>query len=175
MTKRYSEEFKASIIAKLLPPHNVSVPDMVKETGVPKDTLYTWRNQYRNKQVNAVANSNHPPVASLNNEEKLAIVIESASLTEVELGEYCRRKGLYPEQIAGWKNGFVLGSSAPLNKAEREQMREQAVTIKQLEKDLNRKDKALAETAALLILQKKFQALWEEPAAEKSTSRRAKN
>jgi transposase-like protein len=174
MTKRYSEEFKASIIAKLLPPHNVSVPDMVKETGVPKDTLYTWRNQYRNRQVNAEASGNQP-TASLNNQEKLAIVIESASLTEVELGEYCRRKGLYPEQIAGWKNGFALGSSAPLSKAEREQMREQAATIKQLEKELNRKDKALAETAALLILQKKFQALWEEPEAEKSTSRRAKN
>ena len=97
------------------------------------------------------------------------------NFNEVELGEYCRRKGLYPEQIAGWKNGFALGSSAPINKAEREQLREQAATIKQLEKELNRKDKALAETAALLILQKKFQALWEEPEAEKSTSRRAKN
>ena len=174
MATKYSEEFKSSIIARLLPPHNVSVPDLVKETGVPKDTLYTWRNQYRNRQVNVNSSGNHP-TASLNNEEKLAIVIESASLTEVELGEYCRRKGLYPEQIAGWKNGFELGSSAPLNKAEREQMRDQTATIKQLEKELNRKDKALAETAALLILQKKFQALWEEPEAEKSTSRRAKN
>jgi transposase len=174
MTKRYSEEFKSSIIARLLPPHNVSVPDLVKETGIPKDTLYTWRNQYRNRQVDAEAGGNQP-TASLKNEEKLAIVIESASLTEIELGEYCRRKGLYPEQIAGWKNGFALGSSAPLNKTEREQLREQAATIKQLEKELNRKDKALAETAALLILQKKFQALWEEPEAEKSTSRRAKN
>lgn len=94
MATKYSEEFKSSIIARLLPPHNVSVPDMVKETGVPKDTLYTWRNQYRNKQVPAQSSGNHP-ASSLNNEEKLAIVIESASLTEVELGEYCRRKGLW--------------------------------------------------------------------------------
>jgi len=55
MTKKYSEEFKSSIIAKLLPPHNVSVPDLVKETGVPKDTLYSrtgsgprqWWGQHR--------------------------------------------------------------------------------------------------------------------------------
>jgi transposase len=92
----------------------------------------------------------------------------------VELGEYCRRKGLYPEQITVWKNAFIQGSSVPLNKAEREQMKEQTRTIKQLEKELHRKEKALAETAALLVLRKKYQALWEEPEAEKSTSRSAK-
>ncbi len=103
----------------------------------------------------------------------MAVVIETACLSEVELGEYCRRKGLYPEQIAGWKNAFVQGASASISKAEREQLREQIATIKQLEKELHRKEKALAETAALLVLQKKFQALWEEPAAERLTSRSA--
>jgi len=174
MATKYSEEFKSSIIARLLPPHNVSVPDMVKETGLPKDTLYSWRIQYRNTQGNAGASGNQP-ASSLNNEEKLAVIIETSSLNEVELGEYCRRKGFYPEQIAGWKNGFLHGSSAPLSKAEREQLKEQTATIKQLEKELNRKNKALAETVALLVLQKKFQALWEEPEVERSTSRRAKN
>jgi len=173
MATRYAAEFKSSIIAKLLPPHNVSVPDMVKETGVPKDTLYCWRGQYSKAQGEPVANRNQQ-AGNLSNEQKLAVIIETASLSEVELGEYCRRKGFYPEQIADWKNGFVQGSSAPISKAEREQLKEQTATIKQLEKELNRKDKALAETAALLVLQKKFQALWEEPEAEKLTSRRAK-
>ena len=112
---------------------------------------------------------------NFSNELKLAVVIETASLSEVELGEYCRRKGFYPEQIAEWKNGFVHGSTAPTSKAEREQLKELTATIKQLEKELTRKDKALAETAALLVLQKKFQALREEPEAERLTSRRAKN
>lgn len=173
MTKRYSEEFKLSIIAKLLPPHNVSIPDLVKETGIPKDTLYTWRNKYRNIQK-APGTARNQQTGSLSNEDKLTVVIETASLSEVELGEYCRRKGFYPEQITGWRNAFVQGSTATLSKDEREQLRDQAATIKQLEKELNRKDKALAETAALLVLQKKFQALWEEPEVEKSTSRRAK-
>lgn len=174
MTTKYSEEFKSSIIAKLLPPHNVSVPDMVKETGIPKDTLYGWRNQYRNIQGGPVT-SGDPQSGSFSNEVKLAVVIETASLSEVELGEYCRRKGFYPEQISGWKNSFVHGSSVTFSKAEREQLKELTATVKQLEKELNRKDKALAETAALLVLQKKFQALWEEPEAERLTSRRAKN
>jgi transposase-like protein len=174
MATKYAAEFKSSIIAKLLPPHNASIPDMVKETGVPKDTLYAWRIQYRKVQGGPVANRNQR-TGSLSNEEKMAIIIETASLSEVELGEYCRRKGFYPEQIADWKNSFVHGSSAPMSKIEREQLKEQAATIKQLEKELNRKDKALAETAALLVLQKKFQALWEEPEAERLASRRAKN
>ena len=158
MATRYAAEFKSSIIAKLLPPHNVSVPDMVKETGVPKDTLYSWRGQYSKGQGEPVSNRNHQ-TGSLSNEQKLAVIIETASLNEVELGEYCRRKGFYPEQIADWKNGFLHGSYAPISKAEREQLKEQTVIIKQLEKELNRKDRALAETAALLVLQKKFQTL----------------
>jgi transposase len=174
MSKRYSEEFKSSTIAKLLPPHNVSVLDLEKETGVPRDTLYAWRIQHRKAQ-GVTGFKQNQQAGSLTNEEKLAVIIETASLSEVELGEYCRRNGFYPEQIADWKNGFVHGSSAPISKAEREQLKEQTATIKQLEKELNRKDKALAETAALLVLQKKFQALWEEPEVEKSTSRRAKN
>lgn len=174
MVTKYPEEFKLSVIAKLLPPHNISIPDMVKETGIPKDTLYTWKRKYRKVQGEPEVIRYQQP-CSLSNEEKLAVVIETASLSEVELGEYCRRKGFYPEQIAGWKNAFIHGSSAALSKGEREQLKEQTTTIKQLEKELNRKEKALAEAAALLILQKKFQALWEEPEAEKSTSRRAKN
>lgn len=174
MSTKYSKEFKESVISKLLPPHNVSVPDMVKETGISKDTLYTWRSKYRNIQGDFGA-SRARQTGSLSNGEKLAVVIETASLSEVELGEYCRRKGFYLEQIAGWKNAFVQGSPAAQSKAEREQLRGRITTIKQLEKELRRKDKALAETAALLVLQKKFQALWEEPAAEKLTSQSARH
>lgn len=47
---QYSEEFKASIIAKMLPPNNVPVPQLVRETGLPKDTLYTWRSKHRKAQ-----------------------------------------------------------------------------------------------------------------------------
>ena len=173
MNSKYSNEFKSSIIARLLPPQNVSVPDMVKETGIPRDTLYTWKRQYRHIQGEPDTTKNQQ-TSSLTNEEKLSVVIETASLSEVELGEYCRRKGFYPEQITGWKKAFVQGTSAVNTKAEREQRKELIETIKQLEKELNRKDKALAETAALLILQKKFQALWEEPVAERSISRSAK-
>jgi transposase len=164
----YSEEFKASIIARLLPPNNTSVTELAKETGVPKDTLYTWRLKFRSS-LNTAPNQGGAP-GCCSSEDKLTIVIETASLNEVELGEYCRRKGLYPEQITGWKTAFVQGMTSAPSKVERVQMQKQSNTIKQLEKELNRKEKALAEVAALLVLQKKFHALLEESEVEKQTS-----
>lgn len=164
----YSEELKASIIVRLLPPINAAVSEVSKETGIPKDTLYTWRIKSRGSHGGALAQSGQSGHFSA--EEKLSIVIEAASLNEVDLGEYCRRKGLYPEQITGWKNALVQGLATTPSKAEREQLQSQARTIKQLEKELDRKEKALAEVAALLVLQKKFHALLEESEVEKRIS-----
>jgi len=172
MSTKYSKEFKESIIARMLPPENVSVPDLVRETGIPKDTLYTWRSQYRNKQ--GPSTSSGRSSGQLSNEDKLAIIIETAPLSEVELGEYCRRKGLYPEQIAGWKKTFIQKTTTATSKVDREQLRQQDKTIKTLQSELNRKEKALAEAAALLVLEKKLQALLEDREDEKSTSRSAK-
>jgi len=165
--RQYSEEFKANIIARMLPPNNVGVPQLAQETGIPKDTLYTWRIKHRTPQGDIPA----PQVASgkLSSEEKFAVVIESASLNEVELSEYCRRKGLYPEQIRAWRKTCLQANALAMPKVDRTQVRAQAKQIKQLEAELRRKDKALAETAALLVLQKKVQAIWGEPEDEKSS------
>jgi transposase-like protein len=168
----YPEEFKASIIARMLPPHNASVPALSEETGIPKDTLYGWRIQARSQT--GAASGQLPPGGALSSEEKFAIVLETASFNELELGEYCRRKGLYPEQIALWKDAFIQGANPAASRTEREQMQQQTRTIKLLQSELHRKDRALAETAALLVLEKKVQALWTEPEDEKSTSRSAK-
>ena len=161
MARKYAAEFKESIIARMLPPRNESVASISTETGIPVDTLYTWRIQYRNNQ-RIPATSVSCPARNYESEEKLMAVIETASLSEMELGEYCRRKGYYPEQIAGWRASIVQGLSSTPNKAEREQLQQQAKAIKQLHQELNRKEKALAEAAALLVLGKKVAALWEE-------------
>lgn len=70
----YSEEFKASIIAKMLLPNNVSVPQLSQETGIPKDTLYTWRLKHR--KSNGQAETPPLPSAGLSSEEKFAVVVE---------------------------------------------------------------------------------------------------
>jgi len=162
---QYSEEFKASIIAKMLPPNNVPVPLLARETGIPKDTLYTWRIKHRKTLGRATTQL---AAGELSSEEKFTVVLESASLNEVELGEYCRRKGLYPQQIAAWRNSCMQANGSQAPKVDRNQLRAQTKHIKQLESELRRKEKALAEAAALLVLQKKVQALWEDPEDGKS-------
>jgi len=168
----YSDELKASIIARMLPPQNASVTALAKETGIPKDTLYCWRLKARGR--GGVGSDQARQGGGFNSEEKFSIVLETASFNELELGEYCRRKGLYPEQIVTWKKAFIQGSGSVTGKAEREQLQQQARTIKQLQSELHRKDRALAEAAALLVLEKKVQALWGDTEDEKSTSKSAK-
>lgn len=96
--------------------------------------------------------------------DKLAVVIETASMNEALLGEYCRSKGLYPEQIAQWKDSAISGyqHSREVEKDKARGRQEDKTKIKRLESELRRKDKALAETAALLVLSKKLEAIWGE-------------
>lgn len=160
----YPKDLKESIIVKLLPPQNASVPLLSKETGIPTGTLYSWQHKARGRNSGVTI---RPQSATLSNEERFAIILETASLNEVELGEYCRQKGIYPEHIKSWKETFIHDSSPVISKSQRQEAQQQSKTIQQLRSELRRKDKALAEAAALLVLQKKFQALWTESEDEK--------
>ena len=163
----YAEEFKASLIAKMLAPNNVPVTELARETGIPKDTLYTWRR----KALKADAPAADKPCQGLNSKEKFNAVLETASLNELELGEYCRRKGLFPQQLNAWREICTQAHEPLAPKADHLKLRNQAKEIKRLSTELRRKDKALAEAAALLILQKKVRTLWEEPEVERSILR----
>lgn len=92
-------------------------------------------------------------------EEKFSVVLENASLSVVELSEYCRAKGgLYPEQVNAWKQACIAGnpSTTLTRKAKiRPEQKTDKKRINELERELRRKDKALAEAAALLVLGKK--------------------
>ncbi len=163
--KKYSIEFKESIIARMLMPNNVSVPELVRETGIPKDTLYSWRSKARKGKTSVVSNVH----GELSSEEKFNIVLETASLNETELSEYCRRKGLFPQQITVWQENCRQAHAPQTSKADKATIRVQKKSIKCLKLDLRRKEKALAEAAALLILQKKVRDLWEDLEGEKPT------
>lgn len=162
MQHRYSAEFKESVIQKMMPPNPVSVSQLVKETGVSDVTLYKWRNDYRNQGIAVPANQNKPDQWAA--EDKLAVVIETAALNEAQLSEYCRRKGLYPEQINEWKTSALSGyqNNRQIKKENPLNHQQDRKKIKRLESELRRKEKALAETAALLVLSKKCQAIWGE-------------
>lgn len=93
---------------------------------------------------------------------KLAVVIETAALNEEELSAYCREKGLYVEQVRRWRAAAESGADVerPLTAAERREWQKERKRTRKLEKELNRKDRALSEAAALLVLQKKAREIW---------------
>ena len=157
---RYSQERKAAVLKKLLPPHNRTVVSVAAEEGIADVTLYNWLKQCRERgqPVPGQSKTGHDWSA----EAKLAVVIETAPLSEVEVSEYCRKKGLYPEQIAQWKAACLDGAGQQLSreKIADSQSKQQRKTIRKLEAELRRKDHALAETTALLVLSKKLEALY---------------
>ncbi len=102
---RYSSERKAALLKKLLPPINMSVAELARQENISEVTLYNWRQH---------AKDGGSPVPGDNKltdewpaEAKFAVVLETAALSEIELSEYCRRKGLYPEQVQQWRQGLA--------------------------------------------------------------------
>jgi len=158
----YSLERKASVLKKLLPPHNLSVLKVAELEGISEATLYNWRTKAKQQGIPVPGSGKTSDKWSA--EAKFAVVMETASMCESELSRYCRSKGLYLEQVKQWKQACIQGqrSDAEHHKLEREQSKKDKKKIKGLERELARKEKALAETAALLVLRKKFNALWEE-------------
>ncbi|MER0047680.1 transposase, partial [Pectobacterium odoriferum] len=92
--KRISPERKASILAKLLPPYNMTVAAVAQMEGISEATLYNWRNQARSegKPVPGAEKTTDQWSA----EARFAVIVETATFSEAEIAEYCRKKGLYP-------------------------------------------------------------------------------
>ena len=161
--KTYSEELKSSVITQRLPPRSRSVAELVKETGIPKETLYTWRSKALGQKEKEVAQQSRGR-EGLSSAEKFHRVVESAALNEQEKGEFCRRRGIFPEQLSVWRESCLAANEVRPRREEQAERRELLKENRQLQGELRRKEKALAEAAALLMLQKKVRARWEAPA-----------
>jgi transposase-like protein len=158
--KAYSAERKEAVLRRMMPPENKAVSELARETGITEQTLYTWRRQLKRQGMPVPGDGKNPEGWS--SEDKFAVVLETAALNEAQLAEYCRRKGLYVEQITVWREACrsANANAAEQARGQREQSKEDKKRIRQLEKELHRKEKALAEAAALLVLRKKAQAIW---------------
>jgi len=158
----YPEEFKAKIIAQMLPPHNRHIPDLACETGIPQDTLYNWRIKQQRRTEAVVTKTTAEP-DRLSSQDKFHLVVESATLNEQELGEFCRRRSVFPEQLASWREACSGANEMRQGRKDSADDRKLAHRNAELESELRRMEKALAEAAALLMLQKKVRGLWAEP------------
>lgn len=158
----YPEQQKDSLVKRMLPPSNANVPKLSRETGIPQDTLYGWRRQARQAQEL----TRTPATGSgerWSSKEKFAMVVETAALSEVERGEYCRKRGLYPAHLQAWRQACEQANAGARPRTDGPGLTARR-RIRELEQELRRKEKALAETAALLVLRKKAQAIWGEDA-----------
>ena len=163
----YSKEFKDSILRRMLPPNNESISTIAKEEGLSEQTLRNWRDKARKEGYAAPGTDSQPD--NWSTQDKFLVVVETASMNEADLAEYARKKGLFVEQIRAWRdacmnaNGGIAKEAARLNQELKDSQKER----KKLAKELQRKEKALAETAALLVLAKKANAIWGDPEDEK--------
>jgi transposase-like protein len=159
---RYSEERRRAVLAKLAAPGHRPVREVALEEGISEATLHNWRRRARER--GELLPDAGVEAEGWSTRDKFAAVVETAAMNELERSEYCRRHGLYPEQLGAWRraceqaNAWALERGSEETKASREQRRR----MRELERELARKEKALAETAALLALSKKARAIWGE-------------
>jgi transposase-like protein len=149
---RYGQAFKNRAVARLLPPESAPPEAVAREIGVSADTLERWRSQ-------ALAKPAAERVWTA--AARLEAVIATAALDEAARAAWCRSHGVYPQQLQQWRDGATQALADPEEaRASPQQTQQDRRRIKELERELRRKDKALAETAALLVLSKKVEAIF---------------
>jgi transposase len=158
----YTETMKARMVRRMLGPRATRQTDLSKETGIPQPTLSRWLRETATfkamKEPERMEEAPPPPPRRPQDwsaEEKLAAVVETHGMPAEKVGEYLRRQGLHAEELEAWRTTATAAMAAPARKGSSEGKR-----IRELEKEIRKKDKALAETAALLVLSKKARALW---------------
>ena len=138
----------------------ISISALARETGICEGTLYRWRE--KTPIHGADANPVKKPIEKQSASQKLATVVATAVMNEAERAEYGRGHGVYPQEVERWRQVCEQALGAGVVSAK--QLREAKLTdqkrIRELERELRRKDSALAETAALLTLRKKAAAIW---------------
>ena len=153
---QYSKKFKENAIKKVITNRGIkTTEEIAKELGMPKATLYTWMSK------NGSGTGPIPKEGQFSALEQLQILKETYQLDEEALNAYCRRKGIFEHQLKEFEQNLVTHKPLATSSSKHE-LEEERTKNKQLAKELRRKEKALAETAALLVLQKKFQALFQD-------------
>ena len=142
-------------MARLLPPESSAIDLVSREVGISVATLERWR-------ADALANgSGRLAAPRWTAAARLQAVIVTAAMDEATRSAWCREQGLYPAELDAWKQDAIAGLGEP-RAASAVEARQDRRRVKELERELHRKDKALAETAALLVLSKKLSAVFHE-------------
>jgi len=163
MRKKHTQSFKLQAVEKALSrSEHQTLGQLAEQLGIGYSTLTRWMLEVKQgklaEESAPMAKSKRP--VDWTAQEKLQAILDTERLSEQDKGRYCRQKGLYSQQIEQWKEQLM---SKPQNNNE-QQYKAQIKALKEenqrLQKELARKEKALAEAAALMVLKKKAQALF---------------
>lgn len=165
MRAKFTQSFKIQAVEKALSRTNdVNLSDIADALGVGYSTLTKWITQSRNQEFEPVSDSRtmttekRPQDWSL--DEKLNLIMKCASLDKEQVNAQCRERGIYPHHLQQWQQNFISDTMTNNNTTKASEMKSLKKENKDLKRELRRKEKALAEAAALLILQKKVNAMW---------------
>jgi transposase-like protein len=169
MATQFSKSFKVQAVKKaLIREEGISVKDIACELSLGYSTLQRWILQTKNHELelsNDLSNNGkimrrEKRPTDWTAEQKLAIIIKCGALDDNGVNQLCREQGIYPHHIKQWTNDIIKNEPPKIKvPPATSKMKRQ---IKALQKELNRKEKALAETAALLVLQKKVNLIWNQ-------------
>ena len=149
---RFGQSFKDRSVARLLPPESATLELVSKEVGITVQTLERWRESLQSMPAR---------VRAWTAPTKLQAVITTAALSEVDKNAWCREHGIYPAELEQWCSSATTALAEPQDaRASPKVTSKDRKRIKDLERELLRKDRALAETAALLVLSKKVAAIY---------------
>ena len=152
----YSAKQKESIILKLLKPGGPSALALSQEIGISQTSLSRWLRDYKNKKDISMAKR---PL-DWTGDERFQAVMKTCTMSVDEIGVFVRKSGITRQQLQEWKNDCIQAMGGRPGRKPDTEKRDLKREVKELKRDINRKDKALAETTALLVLKKKAQAIW---------------
>jgi len=156
---RYSAKFKEKMVGKLMGSEGWSATALARETGVSQATLSRWRRQAIVGPMNDTNGESGQRRRRWTPERKVQLVMKAEGLGETELGALLRQEGLHEEDLERFRQEVMEAARAGLRTKKRTRKLHPAEKeVRKLKKELARKERALAEAAALLVLRGKVQA-----------------
>lgn len=162
----YSKGFQSRMVERMAGPGGISANALSREVDIPQPTLSRW---LKNSSLGGMSNDNAPRRGARPASEKLRIVVEAGSLSDEDLGEFLRREGIHERELNEWRESMMASLAPPKRKSSKKSPEEKK--IRELERDLDRKNRALAEVTALLALKKRVAEIWgdeDDDTAERS-------
>lgn len=159
MTMKYPEAFIEQALVKVFSRAGKSIKTVADELNVNHHTLKYWMKN-KSVTVSTAVGAKEKRPQDWTSAEQFVALQETHGLAPEALQAWCREKGIFPHHLTSWQAAFCAPvKDAVAGTAELRLLKQENEKLK---RDVLRKDKALAEAAALLILQKKFRALWDD-------------